>query len=32
MEVNSEESKPSKFQAKQDKTGMLFPHMASRAD
>lgn len=32
MEVKSEESKPSKFQAKQNQTGIPFPHRASRTD
>ena len=32
MEVNSEESKPSKFQAKQNQTGIPFPYRPSRSD
>ena len=32
MEVNSEESEQSKFQAKQNQTGIPFPHRPSRPD
>ena len=32
MEVNSEESKPSKFQAKQNQTGIPFPYRPSRSN
>ena len=32
MEVNREESEQSKFQSKQNQTGIPFPHRASRPD